>query len=89
MTYVDDLVGCLVSPNWGHTRSCRLMADSEPELLEFGARIKCKPTWAHRSHRGMLHFDLTARMREYAIEAGAIPIDRKKVVELSKRGMGV
>jgi hypothetical protein len=61
------------------------MADTEAELLKFGATIKCKPEWAHRSNRGMLHFDLTARMREYAIEAGAVPIDRKKVVELSKR----
>jgi hypothetical protein len=85
MTYVDALTGCLCSSNWQHTRACHLMADTESELIRFGRRIGCKPEWLQHSRTGLAHFDITARVREAAVKAGAKEIDRKAVVELMKK----
>lgn len=83
--YVDALTGCLVADNWNWTRFCHLMADTEKELIRFAGRIGCKPEWLQHSRTGLPHFDLTARMRGKAVSAGAIEIDRKKVVLLMQK----
>lgn len=85
MIYVDALSGCLVSNNWQHTRFCHLTADTEEELVAFAKRIGCSAGWLQHSRTGMPHFDLTARMRDKAIEHGAVQINRDKVVELIRR----
>jgi len=82
--YVDHAIGCLVANNWQWTRVAHLMADTETELIRFGKRIGCKPKWLMHSRTGVPHFDVTIRMRDKALKAGAIPADRKKVVEIMK-----
>jgi ethanolamine utilization microcompartment shell protein EutS len=83
--YVDDIIGCLVADNWNWTRVAHLMADTEKELIAFGKRIGCKSEWLQHGRLGIPHFDVTIRMRDKAIKAGAIEIDRKKVVKLMQK----
>ena len=83
--YVDKLQECLTNPNWPYTRSCHLMADSLVELIFFGKQIGLSLGWIQHRTAGLLHFDLNVTMREKAVKAGAIEIDRKQVVELIRK----
>jgi hypothetical protein len=80
--YVDGLTGCLATGDWHYTRSCHLVADTEEELREFAIKIGCKPQWIQISLSCLIHFDLTARMREKAVEHGAKEITRLELVDL-------
>ena len=82
--YVGPLVGCLASSNFRHTKSAHLLADAELELLTFGEKLGCRTAWAHRSNSGVLHFDLTERMRSKAIRMGAKTLDRAGEVAKAK-----
>ena len=83
--YVDESIGCLATGNWRHTRVAHLMADTEQELRTFANKIGCRQEWIQRSRTGVPHFDVTIRMRDTALAAGALPADRKKVVEIMRK----
>jgi hypothetical protein len=83
--YVGVTIGCLVADNWNWTRVAHLMADTEEELIAFGERIGCKPEWLQHSRLGVPHFDVTIRMRDKAVSAGAVEIDRKAEVALARK----
>ena len=79
--YVDDLrlpakVGRL-NGRWSH-----LTADSEAELLAFGARLGMKPEWLQYAGTGRFHFDVMDAKRERAIALGATPIDAYAMAEM-------
>jgi hypothetical protein len=79
MVYVDSLIKW---PNgkgfWKDKKSCHLIADSIPELLEFAEKINLD--LARFQNKKFPHFDLTEDLRIQAIEAGARDLDRKEFV---------
>ncbi len=80
--YVDCMFSCRTSRKWRYPKASHLFADSEKELLEFGRKIGLKPGWLQRGV--VTHFDITPNVRERAVRAGAIQVDRKFVYERIK-----
>jgi hypothetical protein len=68
--YVDDAVTLWRGQRWAH-----LMADTLAELHAFADRLGI-PRRAFQNKTSGAHYDLTADMREDAIQLGAIPISR-------------
>ena len=62
---------------------CHMLADSLQELHEFAAFIELDERLFHRN-ASYPHYDVTVQMRETAIEYGAIPADRRKIIECAK-----
>ncbi len=79
MVYVDSL---RIWPHgkgfWQDKKSCHLIADSIPELLEFAKKIKLD--LARFQNKKFPHFDLTEGHRIQAIQAGARALERKQFV---------
>ena len=67
----------------GH-RWCHMLADTLQELHEFAALIDVDARLFHR-HASYPHYDITVQMRETALAQGAIPADRKKIIECAKK----
>ena len=65
-------------------RWCHMLADSLQELHDFAAFIEVDPRLFHRN-ASYPHYDITVQMRETAIAQGAIPADRKKIIECAKK----
>lgn len=63
---------------------CHMLADTLQELHEFAALIDVDARLFHR-HASYPHYDITVQMREIAIAQGAIPADRKKIIECAKK----
>ena len=63
---------------------CHMLADGLQELHDFAALIEVDPRLFHRN-ASYPHYDITVQMREDAIAQGAIPADRKKIIECAKR----
>ncbi|ERL56720.1 hypothetical protein M917_0350 [Psychrobacter aquaticus CMS 56] len=61
-----------------------MLADTLQELHEFAALIDVDARLFHR-HASYPHYDITVQMREIAIAKGAIPADRKKIIECAKK----
>lgn len=80
--YVDDAIWPWRGDLW-----CHLMADTDEELHAFGERLGLKRIWLqHRPARPWLdHYDLPGYGRDQAIELGAIPVERREIVELIRR----
>jgi hypothetical protein len=83
--YVDDLNiqahvpdgGRVVRGRWSH-----LFADTEDELRAFATKIGLKETWIQHPGQPHAHFDVTGRMRQRAIAAGARPVTWRQAGEL-------
>lgn len=67
----------------GH-KWCHMLADSLQELHEFAALIDVDRRLFHRN-ASYPHYDVTVQMRETAIEYGALPADRRKIIECAKK----
>ena len=67
----------------GH-KWCHMLADSLQELHDFAAFIDVDARLFHRN-ASYPHYDITVQMREIAITQGAIPADRKKIIECAKK----
>lgn len=65
-------------------RWCHMLADSLQELHEFAAFIEVDKRLFHRD-ASYPHYDVTVQMRENAIKNGALPADRKKIIECAKK----
>ena len=63
---------------------CHMLADSLEELHDFAALIEVDERLFHRD-ASYPHYDVTVQMRETALEYGAIPADRKKIIECAKK----
>ena len=61
-----------------------MLADGLQELHDFAALIEVDPRLFHRN-ASYPHYDITVQMREDAIAQGAIPADRKKIIECAKK----
>ena len=84
--YVDTLSKCEKRLGWRHTSSCHLIADTTDELMRFATSIGCKVEWAKTSRKGVLHFDLSPKMRELAAAKGAKEINRHQLAAMLRRG---
>lgn len=60
-----------------------MVADTVEELHEFAAKIGLKRSWFQ--DKSLPHYDLTKRRRTMALLAGAIEIDRRKLVEIIRK----
>ena len=68
---------------WSH-----LFADSEGELDAFALRIGLKHSWGqHRGRPGRFHYDVIPSKRALAIKAGAIEVDDKTMVAITRAQM--
>lgn len=65
-------------------RWCHMLVDTLQELHEFAALIDVDKRLFHRN-ASYPHYDVTVQMRETAIEYGALPADRKKIIECAKK----
>ncbi len=92
--YVDDMLlrqdvpygNGVVRGTWSH-----LIADTQPELHEFAARLGLKRSWFQDPLRmnkpplstslraQMWHYDVTKTKREEAIRLGAVPVTQKEL----------
>ena len=63
---------------------CHMLADTLQELHDFAALIELDVRLFHR-HASYPHYDVTVQMRQTAIKYGAIPADRKKIIECAKK----
>ena len=63
---------------------CHMLADTLQELHEFALLIEVDQCLFHR-HASYPHYDVTVQMRATAIEYGAIPAGRKKIIECAKK----
>jgi hypothetical protein len=64
---------------WSHC-----MADTEEELLAFGAKIGLRSDWLQRGATADAHFDLTPGKRKLAVARGAIELTRAEFMAFRK-----
>lgn len=76
--YVDDAVHLWREQRWAH-----LMADTLDELHAFAHELGIPPR-AFQDKRSGAHYDVTAGLRERALELGAIAVSRHADRELMK-----
>ena len=79
MTYVDEMRLVPLANPWKYRESCHLMADTEAELEAFARRLGLRPSYRHNDH-----YDLTGNKRRQAVQAGAIEITQRQMVEIRR-----
>jgi hypothetical protein len=75
--YVDDMKAA-----FGNMVMCHMLADSTEELLAMADRIGVHRRWLQKAGTSHEHFDIAQSKRRLAIKAGAVEIDRKRLVEI-------
>ena len=71
--WVDTLINVRGgSPAWRWPTACHLFSDDLDELHRFAAQIGLKRSWFQGGD--VPHYDLNARKRRRAVEAGAVPL---------------
>lgn len=63
-----------------------MVADTLDELHAMAERLGLKRAWFQESRNGTPHYDICQSKRALAVSLGAIEIDRRKMVELIRRG---
>ena len=62
---------------------CHMVSDeSEAELHQFALRIGLRPSWCHGEH-----YNLTVKKRRAAIEAGAVEVSARELIERNCLGV--
>jgi len=77
--YVDN-----VRIAWKGRLWCHLVADSADELHRFAQRLGLRRAWFQRS-ASYPHYDVTAELRERAIELGALSGSRRQIITCARR----
>lgn len=77
--YVDNAAIKWRKKTWFHLMA---VPKNDNELHEFAKKIGLKRAWFQEKSRA--HYDVTAEKRQKAIEAGAILVSWRKLVELIK-----
>lgn len=62
-----------------------MVADTEAELHAMAGHLGLRRTWFQNKPRGTPHYDVSVNMRERALQAGAIPVDREGLVGVIRR----
>jgi hypothetical protein len=79
MVYVDNVRVPFKGRLW-----CHLLADDLNELHAFAVAMNIDPRLFHRK-ASYPHYDITIEMREVMLQHGAIPADRKTIIECAKK----
>ena len=80
MILVDDMSPCLPNRNWRYRENCHLFCDGDlQELHAFAVALGLRLEW-FQNGAALPHYDLTRRKREQAVRAGAVPVDRQRLV---------
>lgn len=61
---------------------CHMLADTEDELHAMAERIGVARRWHQYAGTAKSHYDICLSKRTLAVAAGAVEIDRSKVVEI-------
>ena len=77
--YVDE-----AAYKYGRMIMCHMLADTPAELLGMARRIDIRGNW-FQYKASAPHFDICKSKREQAIRWGAVPVDRKTLVEVMRR----
>jgi hypothetical protein len=87
--YVDDMHLTPMGEYRG-MKMCHMLADSREELLEMADRIGVQRKWLQKAGTPHEHFDVCMSKRALAVKAGAIEIDRRRLVEIvrARRAVG-
>jgi hypothetical protein len=75
VVYVDN-----ARNRFGRMLMCHMMSDMDPELRAMARAIGVSERW----HQGD-HFDICQSKRALAIEAGAVSITQRQMVEVRRR----
>lgn len=86
MIYVDPIAFHGWKVRGACVKSCHMWTDGEVEELDaFAVKIGLRPEWKQVSrglrNPGIVHYDLTERMRGIAVARGAVSLSRKEAVE--------
>ena len=81
--YIDPMQPCIQSRKWPYKQACHLIADSVEELHEFAAQVGLHRSW-FQDHN-IPHYDLTTGMRYKAIRLGAVSINVKDFIKLTRK----
>ena len=75
---VDEIASCAPNRFWPYDESCHLSAlPGQLDALHNLAReISLQRRWFHNKRDGTPHYDLNRAMRDRALDAGAVQLDR-------------
>lgn len=77
--FVDEMVNNLWKIRGRIVKNCHMWSDeSTEELLNFAEKIGLKKKWVQKSRRGLIHFDLVKKLRDKAIENGAVALTNRE-----------
>jgi hypothetical protein len=79
MVYVDHARVPFRGKQW-----CHLLADHLEELHAFARAMNIDARLFHRT-ASYPHYDVTVEMRELILQHGAVPADRKTIIECGKK----
>lgn len=77
--YVDNM-----RAKFGRMVMCHMIADHPAELRAMAERIGVKLKWFQNS-ASVPHFDVCMAKRDLAVQSGAIELERRLFVEISRR----
>jgi len=77
--YVDNARIKWIGKEW-----CHLVADTLDELHDFAKLLGLKRSWYQQS-ASYPHYDVTVSIRQKAIQLGANPGCRKKIIQCAKK----
>jgi len=80
MVYIDD-----ARNNFGRMKMCHMIADTHEELISMAQKIGVNIKWIQKQGKYDEHFDVCISKRNKAIEFGAILVDARKIVEVTRR----
>lgn len=75
--YVDDM-----RAPFGRMVMCHMLADSTAELLAMADKIGVARRWMQKAGTPHEHFDIALSKRALAVQAGAIEIDKHRLVAI-------
>lgn len=78
--YVDDM-----RAPYGRMVMCHMMADTTEELLEMAGRIGVHRRWLQKAGTPEEHFDIALSRRALAVQAGAVEVTGRELVEIIRR----
>jgi len=83
MIYAGPLRHTIPRPRWPYKAACHLYADTVEELAAFAEALGLRAEWFH-NREDFPHYDLTARIRHQAVEAGACEVPRDHAVRFAR-----
>lgn len=75
---------------FGRMKMCHMLADTTAELVVMAATIGVARRWIQHAGTPKEHFDICKAKRELALLAGAVEVDRERLVGIirAKRAAG-